>query len=198
KEGQDTSRWGNLPDVQAGPPGTFQSYGTPWANVSNTPLRLYKTKVHEGGVSTPLVAHWPAGIAANRHGALVKDPGHLIDLMATCVEVSGAVYPTSYGKREVRPMEGVSLVPTFKGEALQRRQPIFFEHQGNQALRDGPWKLVRVRKGGWELYNIVEDRCEMLDLSAEQPERVEAMKALWNAWALRADVVQEAATKGGK
>ncbi len=194
--GQDTSRWGNRPDVQAGPPGTFQSYGIPWANASNTPFRWYKSEVHEGGISTPLIAHWPIGIDPSRRGDMARDPGHLIDLMATCVDVSGAAYPTSFQTREVRPMEGVSLAPAFKGDALQRKQPIFFEHEGNQAIRDGKWKLVKLPKRDWELYNLEEDRSELHDLAAEQAERVKAMSEAWLGWAKRADVLRPVKSGG--
>lgn len=191
KSGQDISRWGNRPDVQAGPADTFQSYGIPWANVSNTPFRWYKSEMHEGGVSTPLIVHWPAGVDAGRSGSLERQPGHLIDLMATCVDLSGADYPENHASRKVLPMEGVSLAPAFKGKPLERKQPIFFEHEGNRAVRDGDWKLVRMRKGEWELYNLAEDRSELHDLDAGQPERVKAMEAAWEAWAKRADVVAD-------
>ncbi|MFM7180849.1 MAG: arylsulfatase [Verrucomicrobiales bacterium] len=189
RPGQDTSRWGNRTDVPAGPADTFQSYATPWANVSNTPFRWYKSETHEGGIATPFIAHWPAGIETSRRGRLIREPGHLIDLMATCVDISGAAYPETYGSREVRPMEGLSLLPAFKGNPLQREHPIFFEHEGNQAVRDGKWKLVRLHKGSWELYNLEQDRSELHDLAAKQPERVKQLEAQWKAWAQRADVV---------
>jgi arylsulfatase len=189
KAGQDTSRWGNRTDVPAGPAGTFQSYGIPWANASNTPFRWYKSETHEGGIATPLIAHWPAGIEAARRGSLVRDPGHLIDLMATCVDLSGAAYPKVHGTRDVRPMEGISLRPAFHGQPLRRAQPLFFEHEGNRAVRDGPWKLVRLPNRPWELYNLEEDRTESRDLAESHPEKVKEMKAQWQSWAERADVV---------
>ena len=189
KPGQDTSRWGNRTDVPAGPAGTFQSYGIPWANVSNTPFRWYKSEVHEGGIATPLVVHWPAGITSSRRGNLVREPGHLIDLMATCVDVGGASYPKARGSRVVRPMEGVSLVPAFKGSPLRREQPIFFEHEGNRAIRDGQWKLVRLKNRPWELYNLENDRTELNDLAESQPEMAKELRDKWNTWAKRADVV---------
>ena len=194
--GEDTSKWGNQKDVMAGPPGTFQSYAIPWANASNTPFRWYKSEVHEGGISTPLVVHWPNGIGEQMHGALMTQPGHVIDLMATCVDVAAATYPETYQKREVQPMEGVSLLPAFNAVgqdaasiSLQRKQPLFFEHEGNRAIRDGKWKLVKLRNKAWELYDLEADRCELNNLAAKTPDRVGKMSAAWLSWAKRAQVL---------
>jgi len=195
KEGQDTSKWGNRKEVMAGPAGTFQSYAIPWANASNTPWRWYKSEVHEGGVSTPLVVHWPKGISKKMHGALVAEPGHVIDLMATCVDVSGAVYPENYGERKVQPMEGVSLVPAFSAVELKRQQPLFFEHEGNRAVRHGKWKLVKLQKGKWELYDLEADRSELNNLADLEAERVDQMKRAWQEWAERAQVLPSPSDK---
>jgi arylsulfatase len=186
--GVDTSRWGNRKDVLAGPPDTFQSYGIPWANASNTPFRWYKSETHEGGIATPLVVHWPAGIGSALRGSLVHEPGHLIDLMATSVDLAGASYPAAAAGREVQPMEGVSLRPAFEGKPLARGKPLFFEHEGNRAIIDGSWKLVSMAKGKWQLYDLSSDRTELKNLAAEQPERVETLAALWQEWARRANV----------
>jgi arylsulfatase len=176
--------------VLPGGPDTYHGYGEAWANVCNTPFREYKHWVHEGGISTPLVAHWPRGIPALRAGALEPQPAHLIDLMATCVDLAGAVYPREVRGEPIQPPEGVSLVPAFAGKPLGRAQPIFWEHEGNRAVRDGRWKLVaRGPAGAWELYDMAADRTEMNDLAAKQPERVRAMAAQWEAWARRAQVL---------
>jgi arylsulfatase A-like enzyme len=167
---------------------TFIAYGEAWANVSNTPFREYKHWVHEGGISTPLIAHWPAGIPAQRHAALEPQPAHLIDLMATCVDLAGATYPSEFAGQAIQPMEGVSLVPALDGQPLARVQPIFWEHEGNRAIRVGPWKLVAKHRGNWELYNMTSDRTEMHDLAAQHPDRVQAMAAQWQAWADRVGV----------
>ncbi|HMJ90846.1 MAG TPA: arylsulfatase, partial [Candidatus Acidoferrum sp.] len=111
------------PDAMPGPEDTYISYGEGWANVSDTPFREYKHWVHEGGISTPLIVHWPRGIERSRRGKLETQPGHLIDIMATCVEVAGAKYPTSAHGNEIKPMEGTSLAPAFRGKSLARRQP---------------------------------------------------------------------------
>jgi arylsulfatase A-like enzyme len=175
------------PGIMPGPADTYIGYGEGWANVSNTPFREYKHWTHEGGISTPLIAHWPAGI--QRHGELEHQPGHLIDIMATCVDVSGAAYPESKDGMPIRPMEGRSLQTAFVGETIER-EGIFWEHEGNRAIRVGPWKMVaKGAEGSWELYNIDEDRSEMHDLSAEQSERVAEFTAMWNAYAERSQVL---------
>ncbi|MBM4088265.1 MAG: arylsulfatase [Planctomycetes bacterium] len=174
--------------VLPGAADTYHGYGEAWANVSNTPFREYKHWVHEGGISTPLIAHWPAGIPAERHNALESQPAHLIDLMATCVELAGADYPREFNGHAIQPMEGVSLAPALAGQPLRREQPIFWEHEGNRALRVGNWKLVSKHPGDWELYDIVSDRTEMHDLAGQHLERVKAMAAQWQAWADRVGV----------
>ncbi len=169
---------------------TYHGYGEAWANVSNTPFREYKHWVHEGGISTPLIAHWPNGIPADRHNALEPQPAHLIDLMATCVDLAGATYPKEHAGQGIIPLEGVSLRPAFKGDSLNRPGPIFFEHEGNRAVRDGEWKLVaKGPRGDWELYNIASDRTEQQDLAAAEPEKVKTMAAQWEAWARHAGVI---------
>lgn len=188
-EGQDTSNWGNKRNVKAGPPDTFQSYGVPWANASNTPFRWFKSEVHEGGIATPLVVHWPKGIDTKLQGSLVRQTGHVMDLMATCVEVAGAKYPGVYDKRWVQPTEGVSLAPHFKSGAKVTSRVLFFEHEGNRAVREGDWKLVKLRRGPWELYDLAADRTEALNLATEQAQRVRRMTTLWEGWAKRTHVL---------
>ncbi|HEX7899043.1 MAG TPA: arylsulfatase [Planctomycetota bacterium] len=165
--------------VAPGGPDSFLAYGPGWANLSNTPFRLFKHWVHEGGISTPLIAHWPAGIA--RKGEIEHQPGHLIDVMATAVELGRATYPAGRP-----PPEGTSLRPAFEGKALGRTSPLFWEHEGNRAALDGRWKLVaKGPQGPWELYDVELDRCERRDLAGEKPERVKELAALWDTWALR-------------
>jgi len=182
------------PSVMPGPEDTYIAYGINWANVSNTPFREYKHFVHEGGISTPLVAHWPARI--KRHGAMEHQPGHLIDLMATCVDLAGAEYPKQLGGETIQPMEGVSLAPAFEGKPLERPGPIFWEHEGNRAIRDGKWKLVAKENQPWELYDMEADRTELDDLAAEKPELVEKLAAQWDAYAERAMVLPLGAWRG--
>jgi arylsulfatase A-like enzyme len=175
--------------VMPGPADTYIAYGRNWANVSNTPFREYKHWVHEGGISTPLIVHWPAGIPAARRGKVEAQPGHLIDLMATCVDLSGTNYPTRFNGEPITPLEGVSLRLALEGKSLQRAQPIFWEHEGNRAIRAGRWKLVSKHPGGWELYDIAADRAEQNDLVTKFPDRVRDLSAQWDAWAKRAGVL---------
>jgi arylsulfatase len=173
--------------VMPGPPDTYVAYGREWANVSNTPFRMYKHWVHEGGVATPLIVHWPDGFS--RRGEFERQPGHLIDLMATFADVAGAAYPADVDGRPVTPLEGRSLVPALAGRTIER-EAIYWEHEGNRAVRQGRWKLVaKGAAGPWELYDMAADRSELKDLAADDPDRVRNMAALWDAWAKRANVL---------
>jgi len=175
--------------VMPGPADTYIGYGRGWANVSNTPFREYKHWVHEGGAATPLIAHWPNGIPTARHGQFERQPGHLIDLMATCVDLAGATYPTRHNGKPITPMQGVSLRPAFLGQDLGRTDPIFNEHEGNRSIRIGQWKLVaKGARGPWELYDMQADRSEMHDLADKHPDRAQAMADRWEQWALDAHV----------
>lgn len=179
-------RLGNDPTIMPGPEDTYQSYGVAWANLSNTPFRLYKHWIHEGGISTPLIVHWPEGI--DDKGGLRHVPGQLPDIMATVLEITGAAYPNSYKGNEILPPEGVSLVPSFKGD-YEREQPLFWEHEGNAAVRVGKWKLVREYPKPWELYDMELDRTETNDLAAQHPDKVKEMIALYEDWAKRCGVI---------
>ena len=180
--------------AMAGPADTYIGYGKGWANVSNTPFREYKHWVHEGGISTPLIAHWPARIKAKNE--LRHTPSHLIDLMATCVDVSGAKYPAEVAGQAIKPAEGVSLQPVFDDKPLASRQ-IYWEHERNCALRDGKWKLVGKgvlgpdgpRQDKWELYDIEADRSELTNLAAKDPDRVKKMSEQFTAYAKRCNVL---------
>ena len=179
-------RFGNYPEIMPGGEDTYQSYGTAWANLSNTPFRLYKHWVHEGGIATPLILHWPRGIA--QAGELRHRPGQLTDIMATVLDVSGATYPDMHQGHAVPPCEGESLVRSFASDDRERG-PLFWEHEGNAAVRVGKWKLVRKYPGPWELYDTEADRTEMHDLAERHPQRVAEMSALYAAWAERCGVI---------
>jgi len=173
--------------VMPGPADTYIGYGRNWANVSNTPHREYKHWVHEGGISTPFIVHWPAGFKAKN--ALRNEPSHLVDLMATAVDLAGAKYPLAFNGEKIRPMEGQSLVPVFGNQPLER-EALYWEHEGNRAIRTGDWKLVaKGRTGKWELYNVAADRSELTDLSGKYPERAKELAAQWQAYAERAQVI---------
>ncbi len=181
--------------VMPGLDGTYISYGKAWANVSNTPFREYKHWVHEGGIATPLIVHWPARAADK--GKLRHQPGQLVDIMATCVDVSGAAYPRESAGNPIHPMEGRSLAPAFDDKPIQR-EGLFWEHEGNRAIRRDNWKLVCKHNQPWELYDMQADRTELHNLAAEKPELVAELSALWNLWAFRAHVLPNRESQGGK
>jgi len=175
------------PGVMPGPDGTYIAYGRAWANVSNTPFREYKHWVHEGGIATPLVVHWPAGIKARNE--LRHHASHLIDIMATCVDAAGATYPKQFKGQPIQPMEGKSLLPAFADKPIAR-EAIYWEHEGNRAVRMGKWKLVaKGRNSAWELYDMEADRTEMNNLASAEPERVKKMGEMWQAYGERTNVL---------
>jgi arylsulfatase len=193
---------GRLEGDSPGAAGSTVFCGQSWATLENTPFRRYKHYNHEGGIATPLVVHWPAGFAAR--GELRQQPGHLVDIMATCVDVGGAKYPAQFQGKPIAAMEGRSLVPAFADKPIER-DALYWEHEGNAAVRVDDWKLVRFgRNGPWELYDLKADRTELHDLSANQPERAKELAAKWDAWAERTNVKpypsagQDGAKKGKK
>ena len=169
--------------------------GESWASLENTPFRYYKHYNHEGGISTPLIVHWPAGIQAK--GEMRTQPGHLIDIMPTCVEVAGASYPKVFNGKPILPMEGKSLVGSFSNQPIVR-DALFWEHTGNAAVRVGNMKLVRLAGRPWELYDSSKDRSELHNLAAERPGVVKELAAKWDAWAARAHVEPGPAKGKGK
>ncbi len=157
---------------------SYWTYDASWAHVGNTPFRLYKQNQHEGGISSPLIVHWPQGLETDP-GSTTSQPGHLIDFMATFIELARADYPSSIGDRKIDPLQGQSLLPIFRGEKRAGHQTLYFHFGADRALRQGPWKLVSAKRGRWELYNLEQDRTELDDLSAQHPERVAAMAKEW-------------------
>ncbi len=177
--------YGNGPHELPGGEETYQSYGVPWANLSNTPFRYYKHWVHEGGIATPLIAHWPAGIVGA--GRVCHEPAQLPDIMATCLSVCGAAYPKERNGVRLKEAQGTSLEPLLRGKHIGRRL-LFWEHEGNRAVRDGQWKLVTRHPGDWELYDMDKDRSELDDLASRYPDVVRRLSGLYADWAARAEV----------
>jgi arylsulfatase len=166
-----------------GPQTTFGAIGPFWASVANTPMRFWKAEMYEGGICTPLIAHWPKGVQP-KAGAVTHAVGHVMDVMPTCVELAGATYPATFEGREISPAAGTSLAPVLRGERTSlARDVLAWEHIGARAIREGDWKLVSRRTGPWALYDLSSDRGEQNDLSATHPDRVRAMEAAWQRWA---------------
>lgn len=186
-------------------PGTAASYiayGLPWANLSNTPFKMYKHFVYEGGISTSFIFHWPAGIPNARKGALEKESiGHIIDLVPTCIDAAGEYSPSKYQK-----LEGQSLLPVIDNKAKNNDRTLFWEHEGNRAIRIGDWKLVSryeedytyflkwgwqkaPRATEWELYNVKADRWELHDVAAQHPDMVKEMIKKYQQWYARVEAV---------
>jgi arylsulfatase A-like enzyme len=178
--------------VMAGDANSWMAYGPEWANVSNTPFRSYKQYVHEGGIASPLIVHWPAGIAAK--GQISKQLSHLIDIVPTCLEITGIPYPTVFENNTIQPLEGISLVPAFQSKTT-KREFVFWEHSANCAIRVENWKLVsRVKtqkqfatadQNKWELYDMDKDPSETNNLAAKFPEKVKELAQKWETEALR-------------
>lgn len=159
-------------------PESYWTYDASWAHAGNTPFRLYKQNQHEGGISSPLIVHWPDGLKT-KAGAVTDQPGHLIDFMATFIDLAGANYPGKIGDRKIDPLQGKSLLPIFHGKTRDPHEQLYFHFGTDRALRRGPWKLVSAKRGKWELYNLDEDRTELNDLSKQHPARVGEMSAEW-------------------
>jgi arylsulfatase A-like enzyme len=177
---------GHNPGTPVGAPGSHRCLEIGWASAANTPFRMHKMWDHEGGISTPLVACWPAGIAAR--GTLTSEVGHVIDLMPTLLELTGNSYPEQFGDHKLPSLSGQSLAKALAGEKAAPRT-LAWEHEGNRAIRVGDWKLVAEFRGPWELYNLVDDRSETNNRAATEPERVKELTAAWQAWADQVGVV---------
>ncbi|HKX61946.1 MAG TPA: arylsulfatase [Verrucomicrobiae bacterium] len=185
--------------VMPGGPDTYIAYGRGWANVSNTPFREYKHWTHEGGISTPFIVHWPNGItnypgALNpaAFGRLITEPGQLVDIMATCLDVASTTYPAVHRGESITPPEGRSLAPLWSARPSSNTNTphfLYWEHEGNRAVRSGDWKLVARENKPWELYHLGRDRTEMNDLASSEPARVAELAGRWDAWAARAGVL---------
>ena len=186
-----TGRNLNNPDVPIGLRGSYVAYREPWANASNTPFRLYKSWTQEGGIATPLIAHWPQGIQTS--GGFSDETGHVIDFMATALDLAGTAYPDSVDGRPITPLEGKSLAPIFQNGERDGHDVLYWEHIGNKAVRQGDWKLAydARRSEQWGLYNLAEDPTELHDLSEAHPEKRQELMELYEAWAGRIGVAGE-------
>jgi len=195
--------------VVLGPADTYIGYAMEWANASNTPFRMFKHWSHEGGISTPLIVHWPAGIKAR--GEFRDQPSQLVDIMATCADLGRATYPEEFKGDKIHPMAGASLAPSFENRPLDK-EFLFWEHEGNRAIRKGKWKLVSracrwphdheehdtLPTRLWELYDLEADRTENYNLASQYPDMVREFSAEWQVWAEGANAVPKPPQKPSK
>lgn len=177
---------GNRPGLRPGGALTYMSYDLPWANVSNAPFRLFKHWVHEGGISTPMLVQWPARL---KPGGIVHDPWHVADVMPTILEAAGAAYPHEIGGHVIQSADGESFLGALEGHETRREQPIYWEHEGNCAVRVGDFKLVREFGKDWELYNMEVDRTELCNLAGKNSPLEADLKREYNGWAERVGVL---------
>ena len=181
-------------DLEPWDPESYWCYDVGWAHMGNTPFRLYKQNQHEGGISSPLIAHWPKGLSAKAGtgsgnadkslrqtplGMVTDQPGHLIDFMATFLDLGKASYPTKVGSRIIDPLQGKSLLPVLEGKQRTAHKALYQHFGTDRALREGDWKVVAAKGGRWELYNLAEDRTELNDLRQDHPERATRMIKEW-------------------
>jgi arylsulfatase len=178
---------GNRPGLTPGGATTFMSYDLPWANASNTPFRLFKHYVHEGGIATPLLVQWPTAIAA---GGVDHTPCHAIDILPTLLEAAGVTSPAEYAGRKVQLPDGESLLPRLRGRRWQREQALYWEHEGNCAVREDQLKLVRRYGSEWELYDMERDRVELRNLAGRGNRRlISRLARQHEQWGTRVGVV---------
>lgn len=183
-------RAGSGPDVMPGPADTFAAYGLAWATVSNMPFRSTKLTAYEGGVRTPLIAHWPKGI--QKPGGWTDQRGHVVDLMATCIDLANTSYPQEFRGSRLLPLDGMSLRPVFQGNRRKEYPDLYWNAPRNQAMRSGDWKLVNVAPDKpWELYRIDRDGGETHDLSGDYPDRVRDLSTRWQTWAKDAGILSQ-------
>jgi arylsulfatase A-like enzyme len=184
---------GHDPSLPPGSSGTHLCLGPGWSTVANTPFRMHKTWVHEGGICTPLVVHWPAGIKAR--GELRRNPGHVIDIVPTVLDIAGGKRPESYAGQVVPTPPGKSLAPAFANDNSVAHDYLWWAHEGSRAIRVGDWKLVAAapsmrgrgeakteseQQGPWELFNLADDRAETNNLATKMPEKLGELSQLWS------------------
>ena len=170
---------GDRYDVMMGGPLTYGSVGHNWANAQNTPMRRYKSNVHNGGACTPAIMHWPAGLKT-KSGSITDQRGHVIDMMATCIDLAGAKYPEELSGKKIDPHESKSLVPVIEGKSVSRDHPYIFNHAGTYAVVKGDFKIVREGKRPWALYDLAKNRTETINLASKNPEIVSNLEKIWD------------------
>ena len=167
-----------------GPHNTYGYLGQAWAGAINSPFRYWKVQSYEGGMCTPMIVQWPKGLKT-KPGSITTQPGHVMDIMATCLDVTGAQYPKTYKGNNIESLEGISLLPILQKKKYTGHQTLAWEHEGGRAFRKGDWKISALRNKDWELFNLATDRTETRNLAAENPEKLKELIGLWEQWAKR-------------
>ncbi len=176
------------PDIAPGPVESYRSLNLPWANATNTPFRKFKNHDFEGGICTPFIVHYPDLI---REPAITDQPGHLIDIMATCIDLAGATYPETFAGHDVLPLEGRSLLPVLEGKEREGHEYLYWQWAGSTGIRQGSWKAVGYVDTPWELYDIEKDRAELNNLADQHPEIVRALDQQFSTWAVKVGARQK-------
>ena len=181
------NHFNKTPDRPFGGPDCYASVGA-WQNVCNTPFRQGKGREYEGGIKTPLIISWPAGF--HRHGYMVHDYAHIIDILPTIIDLTGTDYPRTFAGNDIQPLDGRSILPLLKGRHINRRRDLYFEHMGWKGMRQGRWKLVRKKRDDatWELYDLKTDPYETTDIADRHPARTRKMVRKWDKWAAEVGV----------
>ena len=170
---------GHDPSAAPGSAATFLCLGPGWSNAANTPFRRHKTWVHEGGIATPLIAHWPNGFSGK--GELRSTVGHVIDLAPTILSLAGGTWPKEFAGQELPGNPGKDISPSFAEDKKIDRDYLWWLHDGNRAIRKGDWKLVAAKGDAWELFDLAHDRAENDDLAEKQPAKVRELKTDWES-----------------
>jgi arylsulfatase len=175
-KGAPPEPWGSV--------GTFEAIGKNWAIAADTPMRFWKATSHEGGINTPMIAHWPNGISQEMKGKFYREPCHLIDMLPTWMELAGdtARYPGESSQTDIAPIDGISIVPSFAGNGLNRKQPLFFQFGSGKAVHDADWKLVRRGSEPWELHDLTNGRTETRNVVSSHPDRARQLREAWHQW----------------
>lgn len=178
-DGKPTSV-GNVPANKPGSPDTFVTAGPGWSNLSNAPFREHKNTNFEGGISTPYIVRWPAVI--RQGGQTSHEIAHIVDIVATCLDVAGVTYPREFHGRSVAPISGISITPVFRGKKRDGHASLCWATSGSRAVREGNWKLVAAKDGPWRLFDLSKDRTELHDLATKNPQRVRHLEQVFEEW----------------